>query len=114
MITIMEALLGQTVALVVAVGLTAAVGDSFFNQYADRGGIGWLLAGYAVWIISATFFVFLLREQNLGKGIVLFTLSNVLFGLILGRVFFSEHLSIVQWFGVVIAVAAITMLSLAK
>lgn len=107
----MEAILSNIYILALIVGLIGAVGDSFLNQYADQGGLGWLLAGYGVWILTATILTFLFRGEIFGRAVVLFFMANIIFALLIGRILFAERLSLLQWLGILGAIPVIILLT---
>lgn len=100
--------------LILSAGLVGAIGDSFLNQYADRGGIGWLLGGYAIWILTASLFTFLLKGEVFAKGVILFLLANIIFAIIIGRFYLGEHFSGKQWLGIALGIIAVGLMRATK
>lgn len=101
-------------ALLVMVGIVGAIGDGFFNEWAKRGGVQWLLAGYGMWMIMATIFALILKKELMGPAVILLLLSNVVFVLLISRYRFAEQLSPMQWSGIACAILALLLMEMGR
>ena len=102
--------------VLVLAGLLGAASDAVLNQWArtDRG--GWLLGGYALWLVVATLLAFILRSGYFGFGaaVVLFLMVNSVAALAVDRVLFHARLSAWGWVGITLAVAAMVCIELGR
>lgn len=104
--SILSTLLDNIYFLIIAVGLSSGLGDVFINQYAKNGGLHWFVAGCVSWIVSAAFFAYVLKKQLFAPGVALYFLVNLSMALLIGKFYFGDRPSPIQWFGVAIGVVA--------
>lgn len=106
----LNTLLNNIYFLIIGVGISSGLGDVLINQYAKSGAPKWFVAGCVSWIISAAFFAYILKKQLFAPGVALYFLVNLSMALIIGKFYFGDRPSLVQWFGIIVGVAAMLLI----
>lgn len=96
--------------LVVAVGLSSAVGDGLINQYIKTNKFAWFLLGCLGWCIAAAFWSQILKKQLFAPSVALFFLGNIGIAVLIGHFYFGDRVSLVQWLWVAVAVIAMVFI----
>lgn len=89
------------------VGLTSAIGDAFINQFARSGSLVWFIVGSLGWVTAAGFWSQILKQQLFGPSVALFFLGNIGIATLIGKFYFKDEVSSIQWLGIVLAVIAL-------
>ena len=92
--------------LVVAVGLSSAVGDALINQYVRTNRLSWFLLGCLGWCTAAIFWSQILKKQLFAPSAALFFLGNIGVAVFIGYFFFGDRVPPVQWVWIGVAVVA--------
>ena len=69
------------------------VSDTFFKQWSNTDKLAWLIIGVVLYVASTVFWAFSLKHESLSKAIMVFTITNVVAVLAVGRWVFHESLS---------------------
>lgn len=93
--------------LVAMVGLTSAVGDALINVYARTGAFYWFVLGSIGWVTAAGFLSQILKQQLFGPSVALFFIGNICIATLIGKFYFKDDVSFIQWFGVALGVVAL-------
>lgn len=97
--------------LAMASGLIGGGGDILLNQWAKVSPkLGYLLGGYACWMVALVLFTCMLKKGMLADCVVLFLLANCAVALIAGPLLFHDHMSAQKWAGVVLAIFALVLM----
>lgn len=99
-------------ALLTIAVLLELVADILFKQWAMKNHILLILGGVFVYGVSTVLWAFSLKYELLSKAIVVFTLGNLVLGVLAGLIIFSEELTIVQKVGVALGVISIIMVEI--
>lgn len=92
-------------------GLVGGVGDILLNHWAKISSkLGYLIGGYACWIVALMLFTAMLKKGMLADCVVLFLLANCAVALIAGPLLFHDHMSAQKWAGVVLAIFALVLM----
>jgi drug/metabolite transporter (DMT)-like permease len=110
----MEPLLTSAYFLGATAGLLGAIADGFLNKWAKEGGGIWLAIGLMLSLVMAGTFAYMLKRESLGPAILIFLMSNLLFVLLISRLFFMERLTPAQLLAAVLAAAALVLVDQAK
>lgn len=102
--------------LIVAVVLSGVAGDILMNQWAKTQLFLWWALSVPVWVLTATVFGLVLREQYYSFGVVVVIILLFHSGLVLAWDTFVENVTLapMQWVGVVAAVIAITLIEVGR
>ena len=106
----LNGLLNNIYFLVVAVGLSSAIGDALINQYVKTGRFVWFLVGCLGWCTAAAFWSQILKSQLFAPSVALFFIGNILLATIIGYFYFGDRVPIVQWVWIVVAVVAMVFI----
>jgi len=98
--------------LVVAVGLSSAVGDALINQYVRTNRVGWFLLGCLGWCTAAIFWSQILKKQLFAPSVALFFLGNIGIAALIGYFYFGDRVPTLQW--IWIALAAVAMILIVR
>jgi len=96
--------------LVVAVGLSSAVGDALINQYVRTERLGWFLLGCLGWCTAAIFWSQILKKQLFAPSVALFFLGNIGIAVLIGYFYFGDRVQPLQWLWIALAVVAMVMI----
>ena len=110
----MEPLLTSIYFLGAVAGLIGAIADGFLNKWAKSGDGVWLVVGLSLSLVMAGTFAYMLKKESLGPAILIFLMSNLLFVLLIGRIFFMERLTPAQWLAATLAVVALVLVEQSK
>ncbi len=83
-------------ALVLVVVAFELLADMLFKKWAQENKLLLLGIGLGLYFIGTIFWAFSLRQEYLSKAIVVFTLINLIGGVVMGMVYFQEELSLLQ------------------
>ena len=92
--------------LVVAVGLSSAIGDALVNQYVRTSQIKWFIFGCLGWVTAAAFWAQILKQQLFAPSVALFFLGNIGIATLIGYFYFGDRVSAAQWTWIAVAVVA--------
>lgn len=96
--------------LVVAVGLSSAVGDAFINQYVKTGRVSWFFLGCLGWCTAAAFWSQILKKQLFAPSVALFFLGNIGIAVLIGHFYFGDKVPAIQWLWVALAIVAMILI----
>lgn len=96
--------------LIVAVGLSSAMGDALINQYVKTDRLGWFLLGCLGWFIAAIFWSQILRKQLFAPSVALFFLGNIGIAVLIGYFYFGDRVPTIQWLWVALAIVAMILI----
>jgi drug/metabolite transporter (DMT)-like permease len=96
--------------LVIAVGLSSALGDALINIYVKTNHLGWFLLGCLGWCTAAVFWSQILRQQSFAPSAALFFIGNITVAALIGYFYFGDRVSLFQWIGVVVGVIAMILI----
>src|SRR3989344_5912534 len=96
--------------LVVAVGLSSAIGDALINQYVKTNRFGWFLFGCLGWCTAAIFWSQILKQQLFAPSVALFFLGNIGIAVLIGYFYFGDHVPVIQWLWIALAVVAMVLI----
>lgn len=92
------------VILVVSV-ILEVIGDILLKQWTlNKRSI---FAGIFTYALGSFGWVILLKKYDLSKGLVVFTMMNLIFGIVAGVYFFKEELAYKDYVGILLAMIAI-------
>ncbi len=69
------------------------VSDTLFKHWSNTGRTLWIVIGVVLYVASTVFWAFTLKHESLSKAIMVFTITNVIAVLAVGRWVFHESLS---------------------
>ena len=98
--------------LVIAVGLSSAIGDALVNQYVKTSRFGLFVLGCLGLCTAAAFWSQILKLQLFAPSVALFFLGNIGVAVLIGYFYFGDHVPITQWLWV--GVAAIAMIFIVR
>lgn len=103
-------------AAMAGLGLLGAISDATLNQWAESHRTAWLLVSYGLWLLVATLFGLILREEHLsfGVAVIVFLTVNSAFALLLDLTVFGGSINAKQWVGIGLAAGAVVMLELGR
>ena len=96
--------------LVIAVGLSSAVGDALINQYVRSGKITWFILGCLGWCTAAAFWSQILKKQLFAPSVALFFLGNIGIAVLIGYFYFGDRVPAIQWLWIALAVVAVVLI----
>ena len=88
------------------------VGDVLFKKWADGGHRWWLVAGFLIYSAGSISWAWSLKHEMISKAIVLFTLANIVLVVLAGYFFFHERLTVLNWIGIALALAAVVLVEM--
>ena len=103
-------LLNNIYFLVMAVGLSSAVGDAFINQYVRTNQFMWFLLGCLGWCTAAAFWSQILKYQLFAPSVALFFLGNIGVAVLIGYFYFGDRVPGAQWLAIILAVIAMFLI----
>ena len=71
---------------------------------------GYILTGFAVYVLATGFFMYLLSKHELSLIIPIMSISFI-FALIAGIIFFHEEVNTYRWFGVVVIILGVYLIT---
>ncbi len=86
------------------------VADIFLKKWALENKTILLGIGLLIYFIGTVFWAFSLQHGELSRGIVIFTLLNLILVLLAGVLLFHEELSLLQKAGIVLGLVSIVLL----
>jgi len=89
--------------LIIGGSLLEVVGDFFLKKENFS-------LGLAIYFLGSYFWAICLKESELSRSIVLFTIVNLLAAIGIGILYFQETLTLKQWIGVGCAIASILLI----
>ena len=103
-------------ALLLAIGLTGALGDLWIYKWAVGHKPGWLVAASVVWLASLILFGVMLRldSRSFSAAFMLVSVFHAVVVVACDVVFFGGRLNRVEWFGMALALASVLVLELSK
>jgi len=107
---LLKSLLNNIYFLIVAVGLSSAVGDTLINQYIKSGRFKWFLLGCLGWCIAAAFWSQILKKQLFAPSVALFFIGNIGVAVLIGHFYFGDRVSAIQWLWVALAIVAMILI----
>ena len=107
---IFSAMMSNIYFLVVAVGLSSAIGDALVNQYVRTNRLSFFLLGCLGWCTAAIFWSQILRKQLFAPSVALFFLGNIGIAVFIGYFYFGDHVPAIQWAWVALAVVAMVLI----
>lgn len=99
-------LLNNIYFLVIAVGLSSAMGDALVNQYVKTDNLSWFLLGCLGWVTAAAFWSQILRQQLFAPSVALFFIGNIGIAVLIGYFYFGDRVPTIQWLWITLAVVA--------
>lgn len=104
--------------LVIGIGiglaLVTAFGDALIKSASGKMGFsGWkhLVAAAAIYAGTAFGWFFVLRKIKLSSGVMIYTLSLILFVILISVFYFKEDVKPIEYLGIAMAVASLLILS---
>lgn len=91
-------------------GLFSSVGDIFFKQWSLSDNNNEYILGFLFYNIGIYFLVTTFKERNITMSVVIYILVNIISFALINSIYFNDHLSSTQIFGVILAVIAIIIL----
>lgn len=92
--------------------LFEVVSDALFKQWSNTNRVSWLVVGMLLYVASTAFWAFSLKYQNLSTAIVVFTITNLLAVLMVGRLVFHETLSWQAKLGVLLGIVSVALMEI--
>lgn len=101
-------------ALLLATGISSALGDVYLYRWAKNGGLVWILASYALWMLSVTFFGIYLRWGKITFSFALILAMIVQIALICAydAMIVKARISPMQWAALGLGVLSIVLYEL--
>lgn len=106
MASIFSTLFSNIYFLVIAVGLSSAVGDALLNQYIKTDRLSWFFLGCLGWCTAAVFWSQILKKQLFAPSVALFFLGNIGIAVFIGHFYFGDRVPMIQWLWIAIALIA--------
>jgi multidrug transporter EmrE-like cation transporter len=97
------------IALMAAGVLLEVAGDVLFKKWADGGRRMWLAVGFILYSTGAIAWARSLKYEDLSKAVIVFMVANAVVAVAAGIFLFGERLSVWNWIGVALGVAAIVL-----
>ncbi len=101
-----QSLLSNIYFLVIAVGLSSAIGDALINQYVQTTHLKWFVFGCLGWCTAAVFWSQILKLQLFAPSVALFFLGNIGIATLIGYFYFGDRVQSVQWIWIGVAIVA--------
>lgn len=88
-----------------------AVADYFAGGFAQNGKIIWAVLSLSSYVLAnASWLVSIRHGSGLARGASIFAISSVLLGVAIGVLVYHEHLSGLQYAGIVLGVIALVLI----
>jgi len=102
--------------LIIAVGVTGAVGDILINRWAQSRDLFSLVISYALWILSVTLLGYFLRLERytFASAIVIAVIVHTTVAVIADIRIFGGRITNLQWIGFVFALVAFVLIELGR
>lgn len=84
--------------------------DMLFKKWTQENKLLLLGMGLVLYLIGTVFWAYSLRQENLSTAIVVFTLINLIGGVVVGVVYFHEELSFLQKAGIGLGVLSVVLI----
>ena len=107
---IISNLLSNIYFLVMATGLSSAVGDALINQYVKTDRLSWFLLGCLGWFTAAIFWSQILKKQLFAPSVALFFLGNIGIAVLIGYFYFGDRVPAIQWLWIALAIVAMILI----
>lgn len=88
------------------------VADVLFRKWAIENKTMVLAVGLILYFIGTLFWAFSLKHETLSKSIVVFTLLNLIVGVVVGLLYFKEELTILQKAGIGLGIVSVALIEL--
>ena len=99
-------------ALIFAGVILEVFGDFFFKKWSISGKTSILILGLLIYFTGAYFWAMSLKYEGLAKAVAIFTILNLVIGVLLGVLYFNEDLSVANRIGVALGIVSIVLLEL--
>lgn len=102
------------VALLLATGISAAIGDVSLYRWAKNGGAIWLLGSYILWMLSVTFFGVYLRwgEMTFSFAIILAMIVQIAIVTVYDATIVKAQITPMRWAAIVLGVISLVLYEL--
>ncbi len=98
--------------LILLAVLFEVISDALFKHWSDTNKTAWMIVGLVLYVASTVFWAFSLKHEDLSKAITVFTVTNLIAVLAVGRFFFHETLSLQAKIGVAFGVIGIALMEM--
>lgn len=98
----------------IGLALVTALGDALIKSASNKFGFsGWkqLVLGAIIYAGTALGWFFVLRKIKLSSGVMIYTLSLILFVVLISVFYFKEEIRPVEYFGIAMAISSLLILS---
>jgi multidrug transporter EmrE-like cation transporter len=99
----------MTVLMCMILSLIGVVGD-FFVKLATQGSKWWLLVAIIIWASVAFGWYYVYQHMRMSTSGALYGIFSILFLVAFGVLYFKEHLSVSEIFGIILAFISLFLL----
>jgi drug/metabolite transporter (DMT)-like permease len=104
-------MLKKWIAYLLAVVLFESIADVYSKEWSIHGGWVRWLAGMGGYVIATAFWLMILKNgYTISKGVVLFSVSTLIAGLIIGLIIYKEPVNKLQAAGILIGIVSVILL----
>lgn len=100
------------IALIILVAILEVGGDILFKKWSIDGRNYILYIGLFLYLLAAGTWAMSMRYEFLSKAIIIFTIANLILGVMAGMLIFGEQLTVQQKLGVVVGLIAVVMIEM--
>ena len=86
------------------------IADLLFKKWAEENKLLLLGIGLALYLVGTLFWAYSLRDEQLSKAIVVFTLMNLIGGVLIGVLYFHEELTLLQKTGIGMGIVSVLLI----
>lgn len=96
----------------VAVAFLEVGGDILFKKWSLAGSTFLLALGLLAYLLAAGCWAFSLKYETLSRAIFVFTIVNLVFGVLAGIILFGDQITFWQKIGMILGVISIALIEL--
>lgn len=100
------------IALLLIALLFEIAGDVYFKHWAVGNDTKMFLSGALLYLIGGAAWGFSLKYESLSKAISVFTIANLLIVVIIGALYFKEHLSTTNMIGIGLGITSLVLIEM--
>ena len=98
--------------LVLVATAMEVLGDVYFKKWSLGGKNALLVLGFVIYAIGTVFWAISLKYEFLSKAISVLTLLNLIIVVLVGVLYFNEHLTLINKIGVALGILSIILIEI--
>ncbi|PWB38630.1 MAG: hypothetical protein C3F02_02870 [Parcubacteria group bacterium] len=98
--------------LIILAVFLEVVGDTYLKKWSLESKNLWLLIGLLIYFVGSIFWIVSLKYDYLSRAITIFTVLNLILVVLVGVLYFKEDLSLINKFGIALAVLSVILIEL--